>query len=357
MPIAEPSLERRRAAFASRGRAAACIAALFLAFACTPRTGSAERAETGVNGVPRDAVRIGYSRLGISLPLFCAQELGLFQKNGVDPQLEAYENGQTVGQALVEGKVDVGGYLATAISFNGVLRTGRTMYFVTAQIEDQKHRISYLLRRRTLEGRTPEIRSIADLKGKRVGIFPTLAYKATLEALLQASGVSPGTVTIQQTDPSLQPQLLASGGVDALFTIDPAGTATLANGAGELVSDEVESPRLYGEPFIFASALIAKNWADAHADLTKRIVRSIDEAAAYINVHPKEAKQFLKKYLASVYHSQIDLYPDPLYLLSAASRDDLYARVAKKYLDIGIIPRSIELEGAVYHGDRVLAAR
>jgi ABC-type nitrate/sulfonate/bicarbonate transport system substrate-binding protein len=86
-------------------------------------------------------------------------------------------------------------------------------------------------------------------------------------------------------------------------------------------------------------------------------VRSIDEASAYINVHPKEAKQFLKKYLASVYHSQIDLYPDPLYLLSADSRDDLYARVAKKYLDIGIIPRSIELEGAVYHGDRVLAAR
>src|SRR5476649_2908425 len=53
-----------------------------------------------------DSIRIGYSRLSISLPIFAAQELRLFQKNGVNPQLEMYENGQALGQALVEGKID-----------------------------------------------------------------------------------------------------------------------------------------------------------------------------------------------------------------------------------------------------------
>jgi len=291
------------------------------------------------------------------LPVFCAQELGLFRANGVDAQLEQYDNGQLVGQAVLEGKIDVGGYLATAISFNGVLRTGHPLYFVTAQLEDQKHRVSYLLRRKTLQGHQPEIRSVADLKGKRVGIFPTLTYKAILEALLRKDGVDPASVTIQQTDAPLQPQLLASGGVDALFTIDPAGTATIATGAGELVGDQVESPLLFGEPFVFASEVLSKEWADAHPDLAKRIVRSIDQGAQYANAHPREAKNFLRKYLAQVYASQIDLYPDPLYLPSADSRDEIYTRVADKYLEIGVIPKAIDLTGAVYHGDPVVAAK
>jgi NitT/TauT family transport system substrate-binding protein len=337
----------------------AWISATALLFApetgCRKVSGASEGDADG-HPLPSEQVRIGYSRLAISLPVFAAQELGLFQVNGVDVQLEQYDNGQLVGQAVLEGKIDIGGYLATAIGFNGVLRTGHRMYFVTAQLEDQQHRVSYLLRRKTPEGRQPEIRSVADLKGKRVGIFPTLAYKAILEALLRKSGVDPGSVTIQQTDAPLQPQLLASGGVDALFTIDPAGTAAISSGAGELVGAEVESPQLFGEPFIFASELISKEWADAHPDLARRVVKSLDEGAQYVNAHPKEAKAFLKKYLAPVYWPQINLYPDPLYLTSADAKDEFYARVASKYLEIGVIPKPIDLTGAVYHGDPVPVA-
>jgi NitT/TauT family transport system substrate-binding protein len=333
--------------------------ALLVSFAtgCQSPSSTTEQVAPDARASAVERVRIGYSRLAISLPVFCAQELGLFRANGIDAQLEQYDNGQLVGQALLEGNINVGGYLATAISFNGVLRTGHKVYFVTAELEDQKHRVSYLLRRRTPAGHQPEIRSVADLKGKRVGIFPTLTYKAILEALLRKDGVDPASVTIQQTDAPLQPQLLASGGVDALFTIDPAGTATLASGAGELVGDQVESPLLFGEPFVFASELLSKEWADAHPDLAKRIVRSIDQGAQYANAHPKEAKNFLRKYLAPVYASQIDLYPDPLYLPSADTKDEIYTRIADKYLEIGVIPRAIDLTGAVYHGDPIVAAK
>jgi NitT/TauT family transport system substrate-binding protein len=331
-----------------------------LVLALTGLTGcdSGSTKHSAANAEPAASVgesfRFGYSRLGISLPIFAAQELGLFHKNGVNPQLEMYENGQAVGQALVEGKIDVGGYLATPISFNGILRTGRKMYFVTTQLEDQKHRVSYLLRRKTAPGAQPEIKSIADLRGKKVGIFPTLAYKATLETLLRKNGVNPAEVTIQQSDPQLQPQLLANGGVDALYTIDPAGTAVIATGAGELLDPNVvEAPLIFGEPFPFAQALISREWADANPALTRHIVKSLDEAIIYINGHPKEAKQFLRKYLSEVYWTQINLYPDPLYLTSADSRDETYIGIAMQYRKIGIIAQDIDLTGAIYHGDAV----
>jgi ABC-type nitrate/sulfonate/bicarbonate transport system substrate-binding protein len=297
-----------------------------------------------------DSVRIGYSRLRISLPVFAAEELGLFQKNGINAQLEMYDNGQSLGEALVEGKIDVGGYLATPISFNGILRTGRKMYFVTTMLEDQKHRVSYLLRRKPAPGQQPTIKTIADLKGKKIGIFPTFAYKATLQVFLKKYGVDPADVTVQQTDPQIEPQLLASGGVDALYTIDPAATATIALGIGELIEPEAEAPLLFGEPFPFGQALIGKDWADAHPDLTKRIVKSLDEAILYVNAHPKEAKQFLHKYLSEVYQTQIDLYPDALYLTSAETTDEIYTRIEKQYRALGIITQDIDLHGAIYHG-------
>jgi ABC-type nitrate/sulfonate/bicarbonate transport system substrate-binding protein len=297
-----------------------------------------------------ESVRIGYSRLRISLPIFAAQELGIFQKNGVDAKLEMYDNGQSLGQALVEGRIDVGGYLATPITLNGMLRTGRKMYLVTTMLEDQGHRVSFLLRRKLPQGQENSIKSIADLKGKKVGIFPTFAYKATLEALLKKNNVNPADLTIQQADPQIEPQLLASGGIDALYTIDPAATAAIVAGAGELIEAEVEAPSLFGEPFPFGQALIGKDWADANPELTGKIALSLDEAIVYINGHPKEAKQFLRKYLSQVYQSHVDLYADALYLTSADTNDEIYIRIIKQYRDIGIITQDVDLRGAIYHG-------
>jgi ABC-type nitrate/sulfonate/bicarbonate transport system substrate-binding protein len=90
--------------------------------------------------------------------------------------------------------------------------------------------------------------------------------------------------------------------------------------------------------------------------LTRRIVKSLDEAIVYINAHPKEAKKFLRKYLSEAYWAQIDLYPDPLYLTSADSRDEIYIGIATQYRRIGIIAQDIDLAGATYHGDRLSQA-
>lgn len=327
--------------------------AILLASAVLSGNSTPARALEKTDSVSPAKVRIGYSRLRISLPVFAAQELGLFKKYGVDAQLEMYDTGQSLGQALVEGKVDVGGYLAYPISFNGMLRTGKKFYFVTTMIEDKNHRVSYLLRRKPASGKKAEIRSIKDLRGKKVGILPTIAYKATIEAMLKKSGIDPAEVTIQQTDPALQPQLLANGGVDALYTIDPAATAAIASGTAELLDSDIGAPQIFGEPFPFGHAMISKEWATANPELTSRIVQAIDEAIVYINSHPKEANKFLKPYLPAVYHPHIPLYPNALYLTSADSKDEIITRVAKQYREIGIINKDIDLTGAIYHGKKI----
>lgn len=218
-------------------------------------------------------------------------------------------------------------------------------------MEDKDHRISYLLRRKLPAGQVSDIHSVKDLKGKKVGILPTIVYKATLEALLKKNGIDPADVVIQQVDPTLESQLLASGGIAALYTIDPAATAAIVSGAGELVNpDEIEVSQLYGNSVPFGSFYISKEWADGNKELTAKIVSALDEAIVYINGHPQEANQFLKPYLPASLESQIAHYPDQLFVTSYDLKDKLLLDLAKKYLKIGIIAKPIDLKGVIYHG-------
>lgn len=296
-------------------------------------------------------VTIGYSQLRISLPIFVAAERGLFAKHGLAVTLRPYDTAQPMVQALAEGKLDLAGYSALPITFNAMLQSNRRLLFLTTVVEDRAHRISSLLRRRTLPGQTPAPSSIADLKGKRVGILPTVAYRAWLEAILKAHGVAQAEVTVQPIEPALQADLLKSGGIDALFTNDPVTTALLRHGVAELLSDEVDVPAALGEPFAFGSFNVSAEWAASHPDLLKQLAAALDDAVVFVNDHPDEAKQAMRPYLPEVFRPDVEAYPASRDWTTRESTDDAYARVAREYRQLGIIPRDIDLRGLVFHAD------
>lgn len=290
------------------------------------------------------AISIGYSRLRISLPIFVAQEQNLFQKYGITAALQMYETAQPMMQALVESKIDIAGYTALPITYNAMLRANQSLYFATAMLEDQKHRISYLLRKKG-----GNIKTIADLQGKKVGILPTIAYKSWLQEILRANKVDLNSVVIQQVAPELEVSSLNSGGIDALFTNDPMATAAIASGAGELITDMVEVPKYLGEPFLFGSFNARKEWVDAHPSEFTAIVAALDEAIEFVNRHPNEAKEYIRKYIPAQFGEQVALYPDALYLVSAETTKDMFQKEADAELKIGIIPSALDLDNLVYH--------
>jgi NitT/TauT family transport system substrate-binding protein len=305
---------------------ALCLAALV---ACTAATAQAQA----------DKVTIGYSKLIISLPVFVAADQGLFAQNGLDVALEEFETAQPLMDALVSGKIDVAGYTAYAITMNASLRAKKELYYLTSLVEDARHPISKLLVKKD-----SPIKSIADLKGKRVGILPTVAYKLWLEAILAKNGLDPAEVTLQNVAPPMSGSALESGTVDALFTNDPAAAAVLKSGLGrELVAGAVV-PEFLGSPFPFASFNIAKAYADAHPAVTAKIVKSLDEAIARIDADPAKAKQSMEKFVKDAEKPFVPFYSDPFYLTSAQfSGADLEA-VMERYLALKMIPARLELK-------------
>lgn len=316
------------------------IVAVVAAGAALIATRSCNKPQTG-NGAP---IPIGYSRLRISLPIFVAQERNLFQKHGVSVTLQMYETAQPLMQSLAEGKINVAGYTALPITYNAMQRSNQPLYFATALLEDQKHRISYLLRKKG-----SNIKTIGDLRGKKIGILPTIAYKSWLQEILRANQIDPASVGIQQVAPEIQVSSLNSGGVDALFTNDPMATAAIASGAGELITDFVEVPRYLGEPFLFGSFNARKDWADAHPSEFAAIVAALDEAIEFVNQNPAEAKQYMRKYIPAQFADQVALYPDALYLKSAETTKEMFQKEADAELKISIITNPLVLDNLVYH--------
>ena len=306
-------------------------------------TGNDQIAESGLT-----EVNIGFSRLRISLPVFVAEEQGFFEAHGINATLEMYETAQPLMQALVQGQIDVAGYTALPITYNGMLRSEKKLYFSSVMVEDQQHRISYLLRP---TGSTA-INSVADLKGKTVGILPTIAYKAWLEAMLKKEGVDLNSVRIQQIAPTLQAQTLKSKGVDALFTNDPAATSAIQTGTAELVSSAVEVPQYLGEPFPFGSFNLSKTWVDANPETANNIVLALDDAIKFINENPDKAKQAMTKYLPEIFQPHVELYPNALYLDSAETSEKVLNDAASQYLEIGIIQKPLSLDGLVLRASR-----
>ena len=212
-------------------------------------------------------------------------------------------------------------------------------------IEDQDHRISYFI----VPKDAPSNLNIADLKGKKIGILPTVAYRAWLEEILIKNGVNPAEVEIVQVAPALSPSALESGQVDALFTNDPAATTVIQKGIGRLISQEVEVPKYLGEPFLFGSFNIRKDFADANPDIVAKIVRALDRAVEFVNNNPAVAKQMMKKYLHESQQPFVEFYPDALYQTTAEVNVDEFQSIADKYLEIGIIQSPIKVKDLVIY--------
>lgn len=290
------------------------------------------------------ALDIGYSRLRISLPVFVAKEKGFFEKNGINANLIMFETAQPLMKALVTGKVDIGGYTALPITYNGMLKSKKEMLFLTTMIEDDKHRISYFLKKKGDD----QIKTIKDLRGKKVGILPTIAYKAWVEEILKKNGLEPNKdVIVQQVAPPQQPLTLKSGGVDALFTNDPAATSAIELGIATPLNDYVEVPRYVMNPFPFGSFNVSKEWADNNPEVFSSIKKSLNEAINWINENQEEAKLSMIPYLPEKFKDHVSKYPNAKYLRTDQSNDSTFNKVAKEYLKMGIIKQEIDLTGKI----------
>jgi NitT/TauT family transport system substrate-binding protein len=132
-----------------------------------------------------------------------------------------------------------------------------------------------------------DIKTVKDLKGKRVAIFPGSTQEVVILERLKAEGMSISDIQPIRLSFSDMAAALARGDIDAYVGAEPGPGISLANGTGRLIEYPYSTPIGSLNMILSASEKTIKQ----DPERIKMIVRMHEQATDYAMAHPEEMIQ------------------------------------------------------------------
>ncbi len=257
-------------------RLAIIVAVLTLFQACSASTPGSSARE----------VRIALSRDAITwLPVHLAQSLGYIEQEGLTLAVSDVAGMSRGAEALLGGSVDVtGGNLIVALQLTAEGRAVQSFVMLSSRPNLA-----------IVATRASGIRTVADLKGRRVGITsPGSPTQLLLNYVLVSHGLSPDDITTVPIGASATSvAALEHGRVEAASMVGAAITTMQKRYPDLTVLADFRTAEgaaaLFGSPTFPSSSLLAETrWLKANTDTARRLVRTITKAMAWIREHSAE---------------------------------------------------------------------
>jgi NitT/TauT family transport system substrate-binding protein len=185
------------------------------------------------------------------------------------------------------------------------------------------------------------VRSITDLKGKRVGVLGTGGSEKLLAAVMAAYvGLDPGRDIIWVSDPARPPiELFAEGKIDAFLSIPPFSLDLRARRIGHsFVNSTADRPwSQYFCCMLAANRDFARNYPNA----TRRVLRAVLKAADLCATDPKRiARQLVNGGFAKRYDYALQTLNEVPYQWREFDPEDSLRFYALRMREAGMIKSS-----------------
>jgi NitT/TauT family transport system substrate-binding protein len=234
-------------------------------------------------------VRIGYVGLTCEASIFAAYEKGFFKAEGLEAELIKC-SWHNYKDNLARGDYDITQHLV--------------MYFLKPIEEGADVKFTGGIHRgclRVQAGNNSNINSIADLKGKRIGV-PGLGTPPFIFAsrVLRDNGIDPGKdITWKVYRVGELGLAIEKGEVDAVADAEPIGSLLLAKGTVHNVAD-LGTQQPYSDEYCCAVVVNGK-WMKANPKAAAAATRALLRGAKWVQTNPTAAAQLSveKKYVAS----------------------------------------------------------
>jgi NitT/TauT family transport system substrate-binding protein len=227
-----------------------------------------------------------------TLPMYVAQQEGLFAKHGVNvefvPVASAADRDQLIASKQADGMI------------NETIST-----FLFNKDAPQVEVVRYALRPTPgaghffiLASKDSGISQPEQLKGVEIGVSQGTVIEYVTDRLLEAQGLSADEIKTVAV-PKIQDRmaLLASGGLKAATLPDPLGGLAVQQGAVPVL-DDAQYPQ-YG----FSVISFRKEVLDQNPEAVKAFLAAIEEATALVNANPSKYTNVL---------SDNKIVPEPL---------------------------------------------
>lgn len=233
-------------------------------------------------------VSLGMLRLTSSAPLFIAMDKGFFAEEGIEIEPQWFDAAHPIAVSTASSKVDVGATGITASLYN-MAANGQKLSIVADKGREQKGYSSSALLV-TTDNYNAGVKSLKDLKGKRIGITQKgSTFHYMLGRMLETQGMSLNDVEIVPLSKlSAVMAALESKQIDGCILNEPNITKVQKAGYGKLVV-QVGDVIPYQTSAIFYSPDFMKN-----KDAAVRFMRAYNKACNYYYeaaVEKKDAKK------------------------------------------------------------------
>ena len=238
----------------------------------------------GWRAMAQDKVRMGLSSVSaLHSATWVAEQKGLFLKHGIDAEIIVTGQGGAAGiGALLANDIQMASS-AGDVLVNAALRGGDTTMVAGVVNKGLQRLIT-----------KPDIKTPADLKGKRVGVTRIGAVShSVLLMMLQRWKMNPNDVQVLQVGSS--PAMLASldkGGIEAAVVTIPS--MFVAEDRGYRVLLDMADTDIY---YLHTMIATTGNYIKSNRDRVSRFLKGYLEGIAYVKQNRKESLEVVKKKL------------------------------------------------------------
>ena len=228
---------------------------------------------------PKATIAVGGKNLLYYLPLTIAEQLGYFKAEGLDLTIVDFAGGSRALAAVVGGSADV--------------VSGAFEHTVNMQFKGQP------MRAFALQGLAPQIvlgvnpktmpnfKSVADLKGKKIGVTaPGSSTNVLVNFVLAKAGLKPSDVSIVGVGAGNGAvAAMRSGQVDAISNLDPVITLLTRSGDLKIVTDTrivSEAEKVFGGPMPAGCLYAPQPFLDKNPNTAQAMANAIVRANKWI---------------------------------------------------------------------------
>jgi NitT/TauT family transport system substrate-binding protein len=281
---------RGRRRFLGMGVAAAIVPSVLSACTSTKSSSSTTSASPSPSASNIRAIKFSHGSGLCNMPLFYSAEKKLFEKYGFSGSAALTPLNADIAAQLATGQVEmavipftnaIAAYTQGA-SFQVVAGSGVQGLIMVAK---------------------PEIKSFADLKGKKVGTFQADTLDIIVYDYLLKNGMSYKDVNMVYFGDSTEMlNAYLSGQVDAISSIEPYATKAKTSTQGNILGDGID---IYGKGYPDCVVAARKELIEKEPELVKNVIRTFFEAQYDIENNFEEAAKttvgkYYKTELASV---------------------------------------------------------
>jgi NitT/TauT family transport system substrate-binding protein len=240
-------------------------------------------------------IRIGFWPVAAGLPFFAAVEKGYFKEAGLDVEPLKFAGAQQVMEAMLSGRSDgsSNGTGSANLAIGEIAQPGLFKIFAT-----NPSNAKFVLDQ-FITGKDSAIKTMADLKGKKVASGPGIQNMTLCKTMLERAGASGVTVTELPIGQHIA--AIVAGQVDACYTLEPTGTIGRMNGTTRVIESGVVARYILGDamaPWHGGAASLTSEFIKKNPEAAKKFIAAYARGIELVRTKPEEARQFMKGYTA-----------------------------------------------------------